>query len=203
MNILKKLVICCILSIGSNALGQIVGDTRKIQLICAGCHGEAGNGKAPNYPKLAGQNEKYFIKQMLAFKEAQRDNVMMQNIAGNLTTSDLRDLATYYAKQPPNIGIASRALVKQGQRLYRAGDKTQHLPACMACHGPAGEGNTLAGIPMLAGQHSAYTQAQLLAYKENFRKTDARQIMQGITKNLTDADIVALASYIEGLHRIH
>lgn len=203
MNILKKLIICCILSIGSNALGDTTDHTRKTQLFCASCHGEAGDAKIPSYPKLAGQNEKYFIKQMLAFKKAQRDNVMMQNIASNLTESDLLELAAYYAKQPPNIGIASRALVKQGQRLYRAGDKTQHLPACMACHGPAGEGNTLAGIPLLAGQHSAYTQAQLLAYREKSRKTDAMQIMQAIAKQLTDDDIVALSSYIEGLHRIH
>ncbi|MDF2867183.1 MAG: cytochrome c4 [Gammaproteobacteria bacterium] len=203
MNILKKLIICCILLIGMNTFGYTAKDTNKTQIICASCHGKTGNTMTPSYPKLAGQNEKYFIKQMLAFKKTQRDNLIMQNIASNLTEADLRDLAAYYAKQSPQIGIARRVLVKPGQRLYRAGDKDRYLPACMTCHGPAGEGNSLAGIPMLAGQHSAYTKAQLFAYRTNTRKTDPNQIMQDIANHLTDDDIAALASYIEGLHRIH
>ena len=73
----------------------------------------------------------------------------------------------------------------------------------MACHGPAGEGNPLSGYPALAGQHAVYTSKMLTEFRsgENYGEKDApSQIMNGSASELTDEEIQAVASYIQGLH---
>jgi cytochrome c553 len=73
----------------------------------------------------------------------------------------------------------------------------------MACHGPAGEGNPLAGYPALAGQHAVYTGNMLTRFRngENWGEGDASsQVMNGVAAEMTDAEIAAVASYIQGLY---
>ena len=75
---------------------------------------------------------------------------------------------------------------------------------CAACHGPAGEGNPLAGYPALAGQHAVYSGNQLNRFRggENWGDEDApSQVMIGVAARLTDEEIEAVASYIQGLYR--
>jgi len=170
---------------------------------CISCHGNNGQSIILNYPNLAGQNKIYLFKQMLAFKTGQRENPVMQAVTKNLTDHDMDKLAEFFAQQKPHFGTAKRALLKAGQLLYRGGNRQKGIPACMACHGPAGEGNLLAGTPSLAGQHANYTQTQLEAYRAKKRVTDGKGIMPDIAARLTDDDIIVLASYLEGLHRVH
>lgn len=167
---------------------------------CASCHGAKGNSLISAYPNLAGQNEKYFIKQMLAFKTSQRANPIMQSIAKTVSEQDIAKLGVFYASQPAEINTAKRELLTIGERLFRAGNTERHIPACMACHGPAGEGNSLAGFPRLAGQHAAYIQEQLTNYRLDKRKS---KMMRDIAKRLTDDEIVAIANYLAGLHQTH
>jgi len=180
---------------------DVVAGSSNNGFLCASCHGENGKGMVPNYGKLAGQNEKYLLKQMQAFASGQRNNLLMQTIATQLTAEETKDLAAFFAKQSFNPDFANRALANRGQLLYRHGANKSRLPACMACHGPAGEGNAMAGIPALAGQYAAYTTTQLLAYRSNIRKTDINHVMHDIAARLSDDDIAALASYLQGLHR--
>ena len=73
----------------------------------------------------------------------------------------------------------------------------------MACHGPAGEGNPLSGYPALAGQHAIYTAKMLTKFRagENYGAKDSpSQVMNGSAKMLTDEEIQAVASYIQGLY---
>jgi cytochrome c553 len=170
---------------------------------CASCHGQRGQGIVASYPKLAGQHKKYFVFQMLAFKSGQRENLTMQAIAAKMSLSEIEQLASYYASQAISNGLAEQKQIERGQQLFRYGDKKRGLPACMACHGPAGEGNTLAGIPMLAGQYTNYTQAQLVAYRAKQRSTDSNELMRSIAGQLSEQDIFAVANYISGLHRPH
>jgi len=77
------------------------------------------------------------------------------------------------------------------------------VPACMACHGPGGEGNPLAGYPALAGQHSVYTSKMLERFRagENWGEKDASShVMNGAAAELSDGEIAALASFIQGLY---
>ena len=122
---------------------------------------------------------------------------------GRLSDQDMEDLAAWYASQEISGGVADESKAALGEKIYRAGNAESGVPACMACHGPAGEGNPLSGYPALAGQHAVYTGSMLKRYRsgENWGPEDApSKVMNGSASELTDEEIEALASYIEGLH---
>jgi len=152
---------------GSEEAGQTKAVT------CAACHGPDGNSQNPEWPTLAGQNQKYLIKSLQAYKNGSRSNVLMTGQAAALNDQDIEDLAAYFASQTAVKRTADPALVPRGERLYRGGDMDRSVSACIACHGPTGRGNPAAGYPSLAGQHAVYTAAQLHAYAAQDRKSDA------------------------------
>ena len=171
--------------------------------ICAACHGADGNSAVPNWPKLAGQHEQYLLRQLTLIKSNARPVPEMMGITPGLSEQDLEDLAAYFASQQIAGGVADESKVALGERIYRAGNPDSGVPACMACHGPAGEGNPLAGYPALAGQHAVYTSSMLTRFRggENWGENDAvSHIMNGAAAELTDEEIQAVASFIEGLH---
>lgn len=179
---------------GDAAAGQAKAVT------CAACHGVDGNSLNPEWPSLAGQHESYIVKQLQAFKSGARQNVLMSGQAMALSDQDMADIAAYFAGQKPAAKAADPALVDVGQRLYRGGNRDAGVPACLACHGPDGLGNLTAAWPMVAGQQANYTAAQLAAYRSGERKTDGdTQIMRNVAARLTDDEIKAVASYIQGL----
>ena len=171
--------------------------------ICAACHGMDGNSTVPTWPKLAGQHEQYLVRQVSLIKSGARAVPEMAGITPGLSDQDIEDISAYFASQAGNGGVADQSLVTLGERIYRAGNAESGVPACMACHGPAGEGNPLAGYPALAGQHAVYTAKMLTQFRsgENYGEKDApSQIMNGSASELTDEEIQAVASYIQGLH---
>jgi cytochrome c553 len=123
----------------------------------------------------------------------------MSSQATGLDEQTIGDLAAYYASQAASRRTADPALVSQGERLYRGGNLDRGVSACIACHGPTGRGNQAAGYPSLTGQHSLYTSNQLIAYRSNTRQTDLNRIMRDIAGLMTDDEIQAVASYIQGL----
>jgi cytochrome c553 len=166
---------------------------------CVACHGVNGNSSNPEWPNLAGQHRQYIEKQLQAFKDGARTDPLMSPMATTLSEEDMADLAAYFAKQTPTGGEADPAKVSQGQRLYRGGDTTKGVAACIACHGPAGVGNPTALYPAIAGQHAVYVAKQLRAYREGTRQTDSNQMMRNVAHQLSDAQIDAVASYVQGL----
>ena len=167
---------------------------------CAVCHGPDGNSVNPIWPKLAGQHASYIVKQLNDFKEGTRVNVQMTAMVAPLSGQDMEDLGAYFARQKSTIGSAKPELVETGQLIYRAGDSLTGIPACMACHGPAGFGNPGASYPSLRGQHAQYTATQLKMFKSEERNNDENNIMQTITGPMTNAQIEAVSEYIQGLH---
>lgn len=167
---------------------------------CVACHGSDGNSLLSVNPKLAGQNAKYIVAQLQYFKSGERANPVMKGMAAGLSEQDMADIALYYAGQKAKIGAADEKLVHRGEQIYRGGDKEASIPACIGCHGPQGEGNPGANYPSLAGQHSDYVKAQLFAYRKEQRVNPKADIMMGVTRYMSDKDIEAVSSYIEGLH---
>jgi cytochrome c553 len=171
--------------------------------ICAACHGADGNSAVPNWPKLAGQHTGYMERQTALIKSGDRSVPEMMGIVAGMSEQDLRDIAAYFSSQTNNGGVAEESVAALGQRIYKAGNADSGVPACMSCHGPAGEGNPLSGYPALAGQHSVYTSKMLNGFRagENWGEEDApSEIMNGAAAELTDAEITAVSSFIQGLY---
>ena len=171
--------------------------------ICAACHGADGNSAVPNWPKLAGQHTAYLERQTALIKSGDRSVPEMMGIVAGMSEQDLRDIAAYFSSQTSNGGVAEESVAALGQRIYKAGNADSGVPACMSCHGPAGEGNPLSGYPALAGQHSVYTSKMLNGFRagDNWGEEDApSQIMNGAAAELTDAEITAVSSFIQGLY---
>jgi cytochrome c553 len=167
--------------------------------VCGACHGMNGNSVNPEWPNLAGQHESYIAAQLALFKQGVRNNVIMAPNAMLLGDQDMADLAAYFSQQPLQGLEADPSLYAAGGALYRSGDAARGLPACMACHGPAGKGNGPARYPALRSQHSLYTYGQLKAYASGERKAVGNDMMQVIAAKLSDEEMRALASYLQGL----
>jgi cytochrome c553 len=192
-----------LISMQAFAKGDVAAGQAK-SAICAACHGVDGNSTVPNWPKLAGQHEKYMVRQVTLIKSGDRQVPEMLGIVPGLSDQDIEDLSAYFASQEAVPGVADQSQVMLGERIYRAGNAESGVPACMSCHGPAGEGNAPAGYPALAGQHSMYTSKMLTGFRagENYGEDDASsQIMNGSASELSDEEIEAVASYIQGLYR--
>ena len=78
-----------------------------------------------------------------------------------------------FAAQTPAGLEADPSYWKAGEALYKSGDAARNIPACTACHGPAGQGNAGSGYPALRAQHSVYTVKQLQDYLTQNRYRDA------------------------------
>lgn len=164
--------------------------------VCLACHGPNGNSMNPEWPNLAGQHAEFIAAQLAAFKSGERQNPLMSPMAIGLTEQDMLDLAAYYEAQSPAALEADPALVEAGRKLYLGGDLERGITACTACHGPTGQGNPMAGYPVIAGQHAVYSASTLRAYASGER---VNAMMQDIASRMSEEDIAAVTSYIQGL----
>jgi cytochrome c553 len=164
-------------------------------LVCVGCHGEAGKGVTPLFPKLAGQNVKYLSAQLRQFKEQTRAVPVMNAVAAALSEEEIASLSAYFAAQKPQA--ESTEFSPKGEAIYRAGIAAKNVPACAACHGPQGQGNAPAGFPRLQGQYAPYTLKALSDYTAGTR--GANTPMRAIASRLSEEEMQQVAAYIAGL----
>lgn len=184
---------------------------------CAACHGLDGNAMQQNAPRIAGMPERYIAKQLMHFKNGERTSGMaaiMAPFAMMLSSQDMRDVGAWYASQKPGTGVADDTVIASGpnsglkfyqvgEKLYRAGDITRGIPACMACHGPSGAGNPGPAYPAVQGQAAAYVARRLEEYRTGTTTAkDAAHfnLMASVAKGLSDEEIQSLGSYVQGLH---
>jgi len=219
---MKKVLIGLIVGLMATTMAQASGDAasgKSKVVACGACHGADGNSMAPSFPKLAGQNARYLIKQMndircgalsadqqKAQKCSGRSVPTMAGQLDNFSAEDIADIAAFYSEQQASGGQSKAALVAKGEEIYRAGIRSKSVAACTACHSPTGKGNAPAGFPALSGQHSDYVAAQLRAFRAAADGLEGRsndgdiKIMRDIAYRMSDSEIDAVASYINGLH---
>jgi cytochrome c553 len=210
---MNKLIVSLFVLTGFVGFANAAGNAeagQALTAVCAGCHAADGNSAVANFPKLAGQGEKYLVKQMQDIKSGQRAVVEMTGLLNAYSDQQLADIGAFYESQPVQVGQANADLVDLGESLYKAGNAETGVPACIGCHASNGGGNSFAGFPSLGGQHAAYTATQLVKFQKGYRadavSADVRvndgdaKIMRTIAFKLKDFEIEALASYIQGLH---
>ena len=165
---------------------------------CVACHGASGASQIEANPILAGQHFEYTRKQLLAYQSGERKNAIMAGMVAPLAAADIDNIAAFLAAAKSVIaGALDIDLARTGENLYRAGDGERALPACAACHGPAGAG-VAPHYPRLSGQYAPYTRQTMLEFKSGAR---ADEVMNAVAAELTEAEIDALAEYISGLAR--
>ncbi|MFA0568176.1 c-type cytochrome [Vibrio gallaecicus] len=199
--ILSLLASCSVWAEGSIEAGKAKSQT------CVACHGADGNSLITQYPKLAGQHAKYLEKQLKELKlgmtsggKQGRYEPVMGAMAMPLSEEDMADLAAYYASLPISNNSTPENVVAEGKALYTAGDAERGITACIACHGPRGNGTELSGFPKVSGQHADYIKAQLEKFRDGSRNNDMNAMMRDVAKKLTDADVDTLSKYVGGLH---
>ncbi len=168
--------------------------------VCAACHGPAGDAAIVEYPNLAGQHESYIAKQLSEFKAGTRENALMSPMAAPLSDEDIADLAAYYSTLPTKAGVAAEGDLALGENIYRGGITSAQIPACIGCHGPSGSGNPAAKYPSLSGQNSAYIMSTLKEFRSGARTNDLNEMMRVVAHRMSDTEMAAVSSYIQGLH---
>lgn len=168
-----------------------------VNSVCAACHAVDGNSVVTLNPKLAGQHPEYLQKQLMEFKSGKRANAVMSGMAAGLTDDEMKDLAAYFSAKKLTLGQASKnGAGSLGEKIYRAGNAATNVPACAACHGPTGAGIPKQ-FPRIHGQHADYTLAQLKTFRTGERAN--APMMMAIAAKMTDAEMAAVADYIQGL----
>ncbi len=166
--------------------------------VCAACHTADGSRGSPANPIIQGQHPEYLVKQLTEFKSGKRQNAIMSGMAAALTEEDMKNVSAFYAGKVAKPGFAkNKATVELGEKIYRGGIAERSIPACAGCHSPNGAGIP-AQYPRLAGQHSDYTEAQLVAFRGGVRKNSVP--MAGVAAKMNDREIKAVSDYIAGLN---
>ncbi|BDX04489.1 c-type cytochrome [Planctobacterium marinum] len=207
---MKKWLLLLGLAAGFGQMAFAEGDAeagKSKAATCAACHGNDGNSMIPMNPKIAGQHEGYLAKQLMDFRLASqtggaegRNNAVMNGMAAGLSDQDIADLSAWFASQTMSKGETPEDVIEAGKALYTGGDLERGITACIACHGPRGNGMELANFPDISGQHSDYTKSQLEQFRSGQRANDLNGMMRDIAKKLTDEDIRVLSLYVSGLH---
>ena len=200
---MKKVILSLIICLGVTGVAFAKGDANagkgKIAT-CTACHGATGVSPAPNWPNLAGQGEKYLIKQISEIKAGKRSVPEMAPFVTKLTKQDIEDIAAYYSGQIAPKGVTDSKYESLGEALYHGGDTKRSITACTACHTPNGDGMSLASYPHIAGQKVDYTIKQLKDFREGVRTNDGEnKIMRTTAEKLSNKEVEALAHYINGL----
>lgn len=165
--------------------------------VCAGCHGADGNSTMTNFPKIAGQQQVYLLRELKDYKSGKRASEIMAPFVADLSEADLEELATWYAKQKPTPGVKGNpALLKLGKALYMNGNNKTDVPACASCHEDDGSGYKK--FARVAGQHAEYTLEQFRLYASGKRNNGAR-VMQAVAERMTEQETRAVAEYMASM----
>ncbi|MFP4079445.1 MAG: c-type cytochrome [Ectothiorhodospira sp.] len=205
---MKKLVVIAAATLAASMSASLhaaePGDPergRELSSPCVACHKEDGNSANPEWPKTAGKDEDYLFKQLMDYKWGRRSHSLMNPQVEDLTEQDMRDLAAYYASQEtaPGRPSADEETLELGKKIYFGGNLQSGVAACVACHGPGGQGNPAAEFPSVAAQHATYAQDQLEQFSDGVRENDPGRMMRDVAGRMTEEEMEAVSQYMESL----
>ncbi len=167
------------------------GDESRELGACIGCHGKEGHSEVLIYPNLFKQHPEYIEKQLRAFKDGSRIDVVMNKFAGVLTEEEIKNIGAYFANPEAMASIKAKHVAKASVSSEAVNAGKAKAGVCASCHGA--DGNSMVAMyPKLAGQSSEYLVKQLTEFKNGTRKDP---VMAGMAAALSAQDIQDLASY--------
>lgn len=182
---------------GADEAAQMQRGEELVMGRCFLCHGATGDSSSPLYPKLAGQNSEYMLKQLRNFRRGERESSDMRKVVADMDENDMQSVAFFFSRQQPSRGNSAYAEMRAlGEKLFSQGDRARGLKPCRECHGDNGAGS--ATLPRIAGQHTLYIETQLTLFEERKRTNDNAQ-MQDVAKRLTTDEVRAVAEYLRSL----
>lgn len=163
---------------------------------CARCHGREHG----DFPRLAGQHAAYIENALAAYARGDRHSGIMEPIAAALDAATVRELAGYYAAQPPAPSSQKNAdALALGESIARDGIFPQRVPSCIDCHHPEGRRHK-PEYPLLAGQPADYLVLQLELFEEGKRGGGPyAHLMHPIARRLKPEQRRAVAGYFQSL----
>jgi cytochrome c553 len=181
---------------GSAAAGE------KKAAMCIGCHGipayQASFPEIYKVPMIAGQNSKYIVSALTAYKKGDRKHPTMRAIASSLTDQDMADLAAFYETEnkagDAAANVAAATPSPAITELLKKGN-------CISCHGDNFSKPIDPAYPKLAGQHADYLYYALKAYQVDKNPQVGRNnpIMMGMARPFTHDELKQLSSYLSSL----
>ncbi len=166
--------------------------------ICIACHGEDGNSSIPMFPKIAGLQEGYILKQLRDFQSGRRKSGIMEPVVAGLKVEDFAPLAALYSSQKIRPGTdADKKAAAFGKMVYFEGNEETGVPACVGCHQPQGTGHLI--YPRIGGQHGTYVTQQLKSFASGERSNDVSRFMRVTAKRMNEEEIESVAAYLAGL----
>ena len=165
--------------------------------VCAHCHGDRAWGAGESsIPALAGQRERYVLRQLADFAELDRDAPEMHRVGASLGVApeqQWRDIAAYVASLPMNTRpqLGDGKSLDIGSGIYRDG--------CASCHGEDGQGDDDLISPALAGQHYSYLLQQIRGMATGHRFSNVDFDLALMLDNFSAADMAAVADYTSRL----
>lgn len=189
----------------------------EINEMCAGCHGEYGQGdKNGEYPRLAGLPAAFIAKQLHLFRDRKRPNIAMIEYIDErqMPDPDIQDVSHYLesielpTRLPPVDHkaadfdayarlLASKRLmqiprakgdVEVGRKLYRR--------ECASCHGDEGWGDHKKAVPMLAGQYTNYLWRQVDKLRKHIRIHDDQAPEEELLLDFSDTELTDIFAYL-------
>ena len=196
---LITLAVSCVTALSAQAQ-EVKGDAKAAEqkiAMCIGCHGikgyQASFPEVYKVPMISGQNAKYIVNALNAYKKGERKHPTMRGIADSLSDQDIADVAAYYeqhGKTDAAVPAPTAADAKVAALLQKG--------ACVSCHGDNFSKPVDPGYPKIAGQHKDYLFVALKSYKVENQATWGRSngVMGGIAKQFSNAELKALAAYV-------
>ena len=180
------------------ALAQDAKAGEKKAAMCIGCHGipgyQASFPEIHKVPMISGQNEKYLVAALAAYKKGDRKHPTMRSIAASLSDQDMADLSKFYAGQ---VGLQAPAPTAPPAEVAKLLEKG----GCAACHGADWNKAADPSYPKLAGQHADYLFVALKSYRNEGGTGVGRSnaIMGGMVKQFSNAELKQIANYLGSL----
>ncbi|PLY14154.1 MAG: cytochrome C [Sedimenticola sp.] len=189
----------------------------EINEVCAGCHGEYGQGgKEGEYPRLAGQPIEFTARQLHLFRDRKRPNLAMVEYIDErqMPDSDILDISRYLAEivlktklppadeNAPGFNAYERLLEsKKMMQIPRAeGDvangKKLYKKECDTCHGDEGWGDEKKAVPMIAGQYTNYLWRQIDKYRKKLRIHDEESPEDELLDDFDDEQLKDIFAYL-------